>query len=412
MIREIDTAARLVGITMAGLSLVYVVACIVLTWRWQRHVRASLVSTSGPSARALPAGARAGRPSISVLKPLCGSEPGLERNLRSFCEQEYPAYEVVVGARSAGDPALAVARRVAATARGHVQVLAGSYELGSNQKVNTLARLAMHARSEILVLADSDICVGPTYLATLAEALGDPSVGVATCLYRGAPTGSVWSRLGALSIDEWFAPSVLVARAVGSEAYCSGATIAVRRDVLARSGGFEALAPLLADDYELGRRVRALGLRCVIVPYEVATTVDEPSLSALVAHELRWTRTIRTVEPLGHFCSVVTYTIPMAALAALMAGRDRWVLALLPVAVLCRLVLHWVVRRGLVVARQQVPAMPRGGRGTAWLVPLRDILSFGVWAISFANRRVTWRQQAMQVRADGVLHGSEEAMPA
>lgn len=391
------------AVTLAELSLVYVVACIIVTWAWQR--------TSGRRPPRTEVG-DAHAPSVAVLKPLCGLEPDLDANLRSFCAQAYPRFEVIMGARDATDTALPVARRAATDAGAHVRILVGGTWLGPNQKVNTLAHLGAQVRADVVVIADSDIRVDSRYLAAIVEPLADPTVGVVTCLYRGAPTGTVWSRLGALAINDWFLPSVLLSRALGSEAYCSGSTMAMRREVLDAIGGFEALAALLADDHELGARIRRLGLRSVVSHYEVSTTVDERSLRALVDHELRWMRTIRVVQPLGHACSVVTYALPMTIPAALFAAQFRLLLGLPVLALAARLALHWVVSRGATPIGRDRWRQASRRLSWLWLVPLRDLLSFTIRTASFANRRVVWRQQALHVRADGVLRGDEEVVAA
>lgn len=404
VIPSVETLLVFGAITLAELSLLYVIACTIVTWAWQR-------TTSRRAPVRVPPGAK--WPSVAVLKPLCGAERDLEVNLRSFCTQAYQRFEVIMGARDPGDSALPIARRAAAAAGPHVRVVAGGPSLGPNQKVNTLAYLGGQTRADVVVIADSDIRVDPWYLASIVEPLNDPTVGVVTCLYRGMPAGTLWSRLGALAINEWFFPSVLLSRFLGSEAYCSGSTIAIRREVLDAIGGFAGLAPLLADDHELGARIRRLGLQSVVSHYEVRTTVDEATLRDLVRHELRWMRTIRTVHPWGHACSVVTYAIPMTLPAAMFAHRYPWLLTLPIAAAVARLTLHWVVGRA---AGRERDEAERGGSRRAWsgmwLVPLRDFLSFGIWVASFANRRVVWRQQALYVEPDGVLRGNEEVVAA
>jgi ceramide glucosyltransferase len=401
--QRVASAAVLV---LATLSLLYLVACIAVTWLWNRARAPGEWEAEADGKDVL-------LPPVSILKPLCGLEHELEANLRSFCDQTHPAVEVLFGARDPADPALAVARHIATQTDRDVRVIAGtggSRAPGANQKVNTLAALLPHARYDVIVVADSDIRVGPTYVERVTAPLLDPTVGVATCLYRGVPTDSPWSRLGALAIDEWFRPAALIARALGWGAQCFGATMAMRRDVLQAIGGFEPLASHLADDYELGARVRRLGLRTVVSGYEVATVVDEPTPADLLAHELRWMRVIRTVQPFGFAGMVITYAVPATLLAAAVSGRP-WALMLPVAAVLLRWALHWVAQGG--PPTEVVTGPHRGPRATgmSWLVPLRDLMSFGVWGASFASRRVVWRQQTLRLHANGVLYGGEEANP-
>ena len=53
-------------------------------------------------------------PSLTLLKPLHGAEPGLEKHLTTFFEQDYPQYEILFCARTPDDAGLAIARSVAA----------------------------------------------------------------------------------------------------------------------------------------------------------------------------------------------------------------------------------------------------------------------------------------------------------
>ncbi len=383
-------------ICLAVFSLIYVALGVLATLTWRRKTAATSTAASVP---------------VTVLKPLCGLEPGLEANLRSFCAQDYPTVELLFGARDSDDPALALARRVAADyPHQHIRVVAGAHALGENRKVNILTHLMSLATHDTIVIADSDVRVGPSYLQRVVAPLADPTVGIVTCSYRGRPTEGLWSQLGALAIDEWFIPSVLVSQALGSNAYCSGTTMALRRDLLEAAGGFPALAPLLADDYELGARVRRLGLRCVVAQYEVAATAHEPTLLTLIHHELRWMRTIRTVTPVGHALSFLTYVVPLTLLAALVNGSKPWTLVLPALAILLRIALHYVVLRPARWDRDNIAAIIAGYRMPylVWMVPMRDLMSFALWIASYTSRRVTWRGTELWVRPDGVLRTNEE----
>jgi ceramide glucosyltransferase len=323
---------------------------------------------------------------VTVLKPLCGPEPGLEANLATFCLQSHPCYQLVFGVRDPQDPAIAVVERLRRRFPAlDMRLVVDPRVHGSNLKVSNLINMMHAARHPWLVLADSDIATKPDYLERVTAPLADPGVGIVTCLYRGRAQGRFWSRLGALFVDTWFAPSVRVASSGGSKAFGFGATIALRAATLRAVGGFEALKDRLADDFRLGELTRRRGLRTVLSDVVVCTDVIEDSLEALWARERRWMQTIRSLNPLGYGFSFITFTFPMLALGVWMAPTAvNWVVALLGTA--ARLGLHW---------RRPAPGLPRPGHA-AW-APLRDCLLLLEWLSGFAGNTTRWRQHLLRV---------------
>src|SRR5437764_14777904 len=176
------------------------------------------------------------------------------------------------------------------------------------------------ANHDILVIADSDMRVERDYLTAVSGPLQDPRAGAVTCLYKGMPFGGLWSRLGAMHINFAFLPSALLGEMLGTGGGCFGATIALRRSVLQRIGGFARIRDELADDHRLGDAVRELGLTTVLSRYIVENHVAEPSLASLWQHELRWARTVPAMAPLGFAGSSIMHTLVLPALAAAVAG--------------------------------------------------------------------------------------------
>jgi ceramide glucosyltransferase len=340
-------------------------------------------------------------PPVTVLKPVCGLDHGLEDNLRSFCDQDYPAYQVVFGVRDPGDPAIPVIRRVIRELGDRdVSLVVGGGAAGGNPKAGNLAHMHPSARHGILVVADSDMRVGRDYLRAVVVPFADPGVGAATCLYAGNPAPGLASRLGALYINDWFLPSVLVALAIQDLRFCFGATMAVRREVLESIGGFEALAPYLADDYMLGEMVSRRGHAVRLAPYVVENVVFEPGIRSLLAHELRWARTIRACRPAGYAVSFLgSGAITTSVLFFLFSGGGPAGVALVSAAAALRTALHYMVRA---VVPVPVPAAP-------WLLPVRDLLCLGVWGASFLGRSVSWKESRLSVRPDGRLLGEERS---
>src|SRR5215207_10134498 len=357
-------------LAVAGLGCLYLVTAAVLVGRFAR---------SGTPSPAL-------FPSVTILKPLHGDEPGRFASLASFCAQDYPGpLQIVFGVQDPADPAVAVVERLAAAFPDKALDLVIEARLqGANRKVANLINMAPSIRHEVVVLADSDMRVPPDYLVRVVAALQQPEVGLVTCLYHGVPVSDqLWPRLSALAIDTHFLPNVIVGLSLGLARPCFGSTIALRRTTLDDIGGFAAFADLLADDYAIGAGVRAAGNAVAIPPFTVGHSCPENSARALWRHEVRWARTIRRDDSAGYAGLAITHAFPLGLLGALTVAAA---------AVACRIALCMRIERAFGLQRH-----PR------WLVPLRDLLSFAVFVWSFFGLAVSWKGSDYRVKSDGTL---------
>jgi ceramide glucosyltransferase len=330
-------------------------------------------------------------PPVTILKPLCGAEPGLYECLRSFCTLDYPAFQIVFGVRERDDRAIAVVERLIAEFPAlDLDLVVDDTVHGLNLKASNLVNMRAVARHDILVVSDSDVLVRPDCLREVVGALA-PDVGAATCLYRAAPTPGFGPRLAALYVNDWFLASAVVDATLSDVDYCFGPVTAIRAEALERIGGFAALTPLLADDFMLGRLIRQLGYRIALVPYLADTEVAD-DLSSLIAHELRWARTVRTLKPVEYGLSVFMQALPLAALLAVLG--ESWLLAaLVGVGLALRVALHYLVQWKMRPLASPAP----------WLLPLRECLCLGIWIASYFGDHVRWRGRELRVGPAGLL---------
>lgn len=336
-----------------------------------------------------------GGAAVTVLKPLHLGEPRLSENLESFFAQDYAGkVQIVFGVQDAADPAIAVVKALQARypSRDTTIVVNGA-TYGANAKVSNLINMLPAARHDVLVLSDSDINAPRDWLARVVAALEEPGVGLVTCLYRGMPgLGGLWPRLAAMGTTYDFLPNVIMGVSLGLADPCMGSTIALRRKVLEEIGGFHAFVNYLADDYEMGRAVRAQGWRVAIPPLAVDHSADEASAGELFRHELRWMRTIRGIDPAGFMGSFITHAMPLALLAALFLGLRPAGLVVLALALAARLFLKW-----------RIDGIFGASSGSAWLLPLRDLMSFMVFLISLSGETVDWQGARLSVGRGGVI---------
>jgi ceramide glucosyltransferase len=377
------TVSGMIGLAVLALAAGYEVVALaaVLIWR----------------ACAATQGNRFWKPPVTVLKPLCGMEPGLYENLRSFCLQSYPQYQLVFGVRDASDPALAVVNRLQLEfPHLEMSIVVNPRQHGSNRKVSNIINMLDAARYDVLTIIDSDARVGADYLSEVIAPLSDKHVGLVTCIYRSVPSSpGIYSRLGAMYVNEWYMPSVLLAWLFGHRGYASGQTLCMRRDTLEAIGGLHPIADHLADDYHLGEMIQQAGMRIVLSPYLPRIEQYDPSLRMLIAHELRWMRTIRALRPGSFSFLFVTFSLPLAllGLALTPAWETPVVSSLFATTLAARLMLY------------VVPRLAGAGLSFSdlWLLPARELLLCWVWLRAFFTSRVTWRGGEFDVDDEGVM---------
>ena len=343
-------------------SLVYCVLTIVAAVRY-RAVRPAPLRVAAP---------------ISILKPLAGIDDGLEENLRTFFEQEYPEFEILFAVRNPGDAAIAVVERLRARYPGVPSRLIVTGEPPyPNAKVYSLDRMLAAARHDLLVMADSDIRVTPEMLTVVAAEFQDAKLGMATCPYRAVPGRSFWNTLEAVGLNTEFIGGVLVARMLDGMKFALGPTIAARRATLAGIGGFDAVKDFLAEDFVLGSLAAARGDGVILSSYVIEHHIGAQPLAANLRHRLRWNRSTRRSRPAGY------EWWPAVAATVLLRAAAGWATA------------GYVLRD---------PLTPR----LFFLVPLQDLLSFAMWLAGFFGNTILWRGRKYYLQADGrfVLKGS------
>jgi ceramide glucosyltransferase len=330
-------------------------------------------------------------PPISILKPIRGLDRETYENYASFCQQDYPEFEILFAVSDPNDPAIPEIERIIRDFPSRpIRLLIGSEPLGVSDKVNNLCRMAREAKHEILLVSDSDVRVDDEFLRAVAAPFRDPNVGGVTCLYRGLAEGCFAATLEALGNSADFAPGVLVARLAGGIDFMLGAVMATTQKQLAAIGGFEALADYFSDDYELGNRIAASGKRVELSGYPVSIVYPREKLGEAFRHQLRWNLSIRYSRPWGHFGLLFSHGLPWAVLAVFLAPSAAIAGGYLAAYLVLRCSVALVV--GAWGMRDET--VRRWWR----LLPLRDLFAFVVWVASFFPQRIHWRDREFYVR--------------
>ena len=381
----------LLGISAFGLvsSGIFLILVVIASARFQRHS-----DERRRAALTIPAGAL---PPVTIFKPVHGMEERLRENLESFFEQDYPDYEVIVGARSNHDPGIQLARAIAErhpNVKSRI-VISGPPEW-PNAKVFTLDKMIRLSRNDFFIISDSDVRVERDFLRHLIPPLFDRKLGLVSCLYRGDPAADFWSSLEALGMSVEMPSGVVMADMLEGIRFALGPAVALRRDSLDAIGGIASTADFYSDDYVLGNKIWQAGYKVIFSHHFIHHVLTPRPIVRTLGDQLRWMKSTRHSRPWGHIGTGMTFAVPFGILAFLSAtalGHARLGLVLLAGAVLNRVIQSVVVGWGLLKDRRALRL--------CWLYPLRDLQGFLVWAASFSSHRFYWRGETYRFTDNG-----------
>jgi ceramide glucosyltransferase len=368
------------------ISLLYYVTASFAALRFSRRV----ASPPPPLPKVLPR--------VAILKPLHGLSASLAGNVLSYMELDYPRTEYIFGVSDYEDRATDVP--VAFKARysfAQTTLVVGEEPGCANRKVAKLIKMAERAqRAQVFLISDADIAVDRGHVRrVVGELTADETTGMVTCLYRARPRGAFASRLEALFVNTDFVPMVMLSAAIEPIRYGLGATIAIKREVLEKVGGFQQLRNHLADDYYLGKMTADQGYRIKLSTSVVTMTTEEKHLREFWHHQLRWARTYRTARPLS-VATIVLHGPFWAIVLVLAAGVTKLTIAIFALVIIMRILMaSFFIRRVLGL---------RDLCSEAWLVPLKDLIMTAVWFVSLFGNKVLWGGRRLWIRTDGTMH--------
>jgi ceramide glucosyltransferase len=381
----------LLGIAVLGIcsSTIFLIMVLLAAARWRRGSQAARMAAAGTPASALPP--------VTILKPVHGMEAGLEENLESFFHQDYPAFEVVVGARDANDPGLQAAEKIRQRyPRVKSRVVVSGPPTWPNAKVFSLSKMIPGSGNDYFVISDSDVRVAPDFLRDVIPPLLDRRIGLVTCPYRGVDAGDFWSTLEALGMSVEMPSGVMVADMLEGIRFALGPALALRRDALDKIGGIAATADYYSDDFVLGNLIWAAGYQVIFSHHIIQHVLSPRSLKRTLGDQLRWMKSTRFSRPLGHVGTGLTYAVPFGVLgliAAAALGHGTLGAALLAAALANRVIQSLAVGWRIIGDRRALYL--------SWLYPVRDLVGFFVWAGSFTSRSFFWRGETYRFSPGG-----------
>lgn len=322
-------------------------------------------------------------PPVSILKPLKGVDADLKENLRSIFRLDYPAFEVILGTEEADDPAVALAKRVAAEFP-HVRsvVMSSDAAIGFNPKVNNLANLVHRASHPLLLISDSNIRVPSDYLKDLAAHREKAGGGLVWSLFRGVHGRGIGGMLESLQLNIAVMGGVSALMRLLKIPCAVGKSMLIHRDEVEEIGGFRFLGQFLAEDQVCAEELARRGRPVVVTGRLIDNVLGRRSYRDFAGRHLRWARLRRRVN-FGGFLGEALLNPVFLAFVSMAALRtaDSALVAGLSLAAMT--VVNASTERLL------------GIRRSAWTYPLLELAlssSRGLlWFVALVRGTVNWR---------------------
>lgn len=344
-----------------------------------------------------------GAPGLTIFKPLCGIDEGLEANLASFFLVDHEPLQVIFAVADPADPALGVVRRLMRRFPGRdVSVLVGADDAIPNPKVALLERMEPHARHDVFLLSDSNVRLRDGEIRRVLQEFSDDRVGMVYQPVVAVGERTVPAAVENLRYTELAALLTIGARVLAGQHTVNGKGQWVRRAALADVGGFTKVRDCGADDYELSVLVAAAGWELRMAGECVQVVQRDWSWSSLAARNLRhgglrW-RICPVAYPLELACNPIPWALP------LLAGGSRTLAIAGAAAVIGKILLEVSVARLL-----------RGGPLPGHFVPVilvKDLYVFACWFVALFARTAAWRGRLYKLCPRGRIEPIAAATPA
>ena len=321
-------------------------------------------------------------PPVTIFKPLKGVDEGLEENLRSFFELDYPTYQILFCVADLDDPAIEVVGRLLREFPDRdAEMIVGCPAFGLNPKVESLAAMDRHRRHETILISASNVRVRPGYLREPACYLADPGVGLVSNLFVGVGETQTGAVLENLHLNGFIAGGVALAT-VCRITCVVGKSMLMPARALEAIGGFAGVRNLLAEDQVIGVRVRKAGYSIRLSHHVIENVNQSRGFKWFLNRHSRWYK-IRRRLALPAFLFEPLSNLPMIGLVWALSGESG---------------IAWgglLVLAGLGIARDA--AQTKLMRGTMpkfrhlLLSPVKDLFLMPVWFDALVNERVQWR---------------------
>jgi len=347
-------------------------------------------------------------PQVSILKPLKGLDDNLFDNLSSFCNQNYPSYEILFCLQDINDPAYKVARRVQERSPGrNISIVVEKCNIGLNPKVNNLIPAYRRARHPYVLISDSNVMVDENYLQEIMRFTADPSVGLVSNLIRGIGGRSLGALFENLHLNSFIIGSVSFLDRVLGMPCVIGKSMLMKKDDLEALGGLDAFKDILAEDFIIGREMQRSGKKVVLSNYVISNVNEYWGVKRFLNRHTRWGKLRWNIGGAKYISELLVNPVFIATLPILFMGPSQGTLSLAAFISLIKVLGDSMIGRTIESSAASTYNHKQSSL-VYFLAPIKDILIGILWFVPLLSSTVVWRGNRYIIGKDSRLSPCSE----
>jgi len=379
------TLIILIILSLSGLYLVAMTALVI--WYRPSRKRKSLPPKSQDY------------PLVSVLKPVKGIDDGLEANLESFYQLDYPLYEILFAVDDWQDESLAIIKKLAARyPHVHTKILATGDPLTENPKIHKLSWLESESRGRLLWVTDASVRVEPQTLRRLVEKYSSSKAKLIFSPVLGTNSRSLASLMENTYLNFFTSGNIIALWKLFRQPVVMGKSILLDRAALRSFGGFKYFKDYLAEDYLIGKSFQDSGFKVDTNYIWIKNISEQTSLKTFFKRMVRWARMRSKLNRPAYLAELLLnpVVIALAAMAAFGAPFLKLALAVAAGKIILEYLNFLAVDspdRKRLVNHLSFPAM----------VIAKDLLLSAVFLLPFFSNTVDWRGHHFKIGKNSLI---------
>ncbi len=331
-------------------------------------------------------------PFVSILKPIKGIDDGLEENIKSFLEIDYPEYEIIFGFHSEDDPALPIIEKIV---KQHPEVITkiivDSSEIGLNPKINNLNNIYPFSLGDLILVSDSNTRANKNLLHEMVAEILDDDVGLVSASIRGTGAKNTFALMENIHLNSFINGIIQSANSVAGIQITVGKAILIKRKVLEMIGGFSVFKFYLAEDHLMGLEIKRQGYKVLPSTVIIDTINENWSLQKFINRHRRWNLMRANIDLKFYILEFLTYTSTLSLILYLVNPT------LIPISiasVFLKISIDYLTTRIII-------------SNFKWYhfihIPVKDIIMAILWFLPFLYNKISWRENRLKVLRNSQL---------